>query len=154
MLEGEQEVELDEEEQRELEQKYARRQLGSNADRYVEPEPQLDSDGAHIICMSALKHRMYGLQHCTTGEEVVEPEFDLSAFLERQRLSPSPSSAPPPPDEDEEVDVNLAQILAQGKPAATSKKGRVQTIEWDAGLEEMLREKAAAEATRGEIHVR
>ena len=27
------------------EQKYARRQLGSNADRYVESEPELDSDG-------------------------------------------------------------------------------------------------------------
>ena len=89
----------------------------------------------------------------TTGEEVVEPEVDLSAFLERQRLSPGPSSAPPPPDEVEEVDANLVQILAQGKPAATSKKGRVQTIEWDAELEEMSREKAAAEATRGEIHV-
>lgn len=45
VLEGEEVTELDEEEQRELEQKYARRQLGSNADRYAEPEAELDSDG-------------------------------------------------------------------------------------------------------------
>ena len=45
VLEEEQEVELTEEEAKDLEQKYARRQLGSNADRYVEPEPELDSDG-------------------------------------------------------------------------------------------------------------
>ena len=45
MLEYEEEVELDEEEQKEFERKYARRQLGSNADRYVEPEPELDSEG-------------------------------------------------------------------------------------------------------------
>lgn len=45
VLEGEQRGELDEEETKELEQKYSRRDLGSNADRYVEPEPELDSEG-------------------------------------------------------------------------------------------------------------
>ena len=45
VLEGEKEVEMDDEERQEFEQKYARRQLGSNADRYVEPEPELDSGG-------------------------------------------------------------------------------------------------------------
>ena len=44
-LEGEEEAELDEEEQKELAQKYARRQLGTNADRYVESDPELDSEG-------------------------------------------------------------------------------------------------------------
>ncbi|KAI0702572.1 hypothetical protein C8Q76DRAFT_227354 [Earliella scabrosa] len=126
VLEDEEEVELDEEEQKEFERKYARRQLGSNADRYVEPEPELGSD----------------------GEEIVEPEVDLSAFLERQRLSPQPSSAPPPPDEDDDVDTSLAHIGSQPTTGSQSKKGRVQQIEWDAELEEMSREKAAAEATR------
>ena len=45
VLEGEQEDELDEEEAAELAQKFSRRQLGTNADRYKEPEPELDSDG-------------------------------------------------------------------------------------------------------------
>ena len=43
-------------------------------------------------------------QRSVPGEEVVEPEVDLSAFLERQRLSHRPSSAPPPPDEDDDGD--------------------------------------------------
>lgn len=46
VLEDEQEVELDEEELKEMQQKYSRRQLGTNADRYAEPEPELGSDGA------------------------------------------------------------------------------------------------------------
>ena len=41
LLEDEQEEELDEEEQKELALKYGRRQLGTNADRYAEPEPAL-----------------------------------------------------------------------------------------------------------------
>ena len=40
---------MDEEEakeyEKEMQQKYGRRQLGTNADRYAEPEPELDSDG-------------------------------------------------------------------------------------------------------------
>ncbi|KAH9948075.1 hypothetical protein B0H21DRAFT_735226 [Amylocystis lapponica] len=103
VLEGEAQGEEDAEAQQELERKYAKRQLGSNADRYAEPEPELDSD----------------------GEEVVEPEVDLSAFLERQKLSDEP---------------------ATGK--TQSKKGKVKQIEWDAELEKMSREKAAAEASR------
>ena len=35
----------DEEAAKELEKKFSRRQLGSNADRYKEEEPELDSDG-------------------------------------------------------------------------------------------------------------
>lgn len=86
-----------------------------------------------------------------TGEEEVEPEVDLSSFLERQRLSeasPGPSSAPPPPEE-EEVDETLAHISSRPQGPALSKKGKVQTIEWDDTLDEMTREKAAAEATWG-----
>ncbi|KAF9814626.1 hypothetical protein IEO21_04989 [Rhodonia placenta] len=123
VLDGEQ-TELDEEEQRQLEQKFARRQLGTNADRYAEPEPELDSE----------------------GEEVKEPDVDLSAFLERQRLSAQPSSALLHPDEDEDVDHSLAHVTPTTQTTAPSKKGKVQQVEWDASLEEMRREKAAAEA--------
>lgn len=47
VLEGEEVVDLepDSEEAKELQKKYSRRQVGSNADRYVELEPELDSDG-------------------------------------------------------------------------------------------------------------
>ena len=47
VLEDEEVVDLepDSEEAKELERKYARRHLGTNADRYVEPEPVLNSDG-------------------------------------------------------------------------------------------------------------
>ena len=45
VLEGERPEELDEEEAAEQAAKYSRRHLGSNADRYKEPEPELDSDG-------------------------------------------------------------------------------------------------------------
>lgn len=50
LLDGEEPPdEEDEEAARELEQKFSRRQLGSNADRYAEPEPELDSDGKLLI---------------------------------------------------------------------------------------------------------
>lgn len=47
VLEDEEEIEIDpeSEEFKEFQQKYSRRQLGSNADRYKEPEPALNSDG-------------------------------------------------------------------------------------------------------------
>ena len=39
------------------------------------------------------------------GEPIVEPEVDLSSFLERQRISDAAGpSMPPPPDSDDEVD--------------------------------------------------
>jgi hypothetical protein len=54
VLENEQKVEMDEEEAqeyaREMERKYGRRQLGTNADRYAEPEPELDSEGMSVRC--------------------------------------------------------------------------------------------------------
>lgn len=87
------------------------------------------------------------------GEEEIEPEVDLSSFLERQRLSEAsagPSSAPPPLEEGE-VDETLAHISSRPNAIAPSKKGKVQTIEWDETLDDMTREKAAAEATWGMI---
>lgn len=60
VLEDEQNVELDEEEQRQLErdlqEKYGRRQLGSNADRYAEPEAELGSDGEQLETGSCLEY--------------------------------------------------------------------------------------------------
>ncbi|KAF7365844.1 hypothetical protein MVEN_00458600 [Mycena venus] len=112
----------------ELAQKFSRRQLGTNADRYVEPEPVLDSD----------------------GEPEVEPEVDLSSFLERQRISdaPGPSILPSTADtaDDDDVDHSLAHISSNGIKPVTSRKGKVEQIEWDEGLDELEREKASAEA--------
>ncbi|KAG2151397.1 hypothetical protein DEU56DRAFT_777680 [Suillus clintonianus] len=130
VLEDEEVVDLDpdSEEAKELQKKYARRQLGSNADRYAELEPELDSD----------------------GEEIHEPEIDLSSFLARQRLSDVSETtvvALPQVDGDD-IDHELAHISSHRIPPPTSQKGRVQAIEWDAELEEMSREKAAADASR------
>lgn len=86
------------------------------------------------------------------GEEIKEPEVDLSAFLERQRLSdsaPALSGGPDAPEDEDEIDHSLAHITSQRQSAFQSKKGRVTTIEWDDSLERMSREKAAAEANRG-----
>ncbi|KIJ05846.1 hypothetical protein PAXINDRAFT_20921 [Paxillus involutus ATCC 200175] len=111
VLEGEAGEEMDSEEAEEMRLKYARRQLGSNADRYAEEEPQLDSD----------------------GEEIKEPEIDLSAFLEKQRLSdsgPVLSLTLETRDDDDEIDHSLAHITSRQQLPSQSKKGRVQTIEW------------------------
>jgi len=58
LLEGEGKTQLTKEEEaeqaKELAAKYSRRQLGTNADRYKEDEPELDSDGAfhsiYVFC--------------------------------------------------------------------------------------------------------
>jgi hypothetical protein len=49
-LEGELDEELDEEAAAELAQRFSRRQLGTNTDRYKEPSPELGSDGARARC--------------------------------------------------------------------------------------------------------
>lgn len=130
VLEDEQvdDLDPDSEEAKELQQKYARRQLGSNADRYVELEPELDSD----------------------GEEIHEPEIDLTSFLARQRLSDASETTvvAVAQADDDDIDHDLAHISSHRIPPPTSQKGRVQAIEWDAELEEMSREKAAADANR------
>ena len=147
LLEGEMPDDMDEEEIAEMQQKYSRRQLGTNVDRYKEPEPELDSEGTYM----RLTLNRWRIILWSTGEEIVEPEVDLSAFLERQRLSIPETPAPPLPEEDPEIDASVATILPgrQGE-ASHSKKGKVQHIEWDESLEEMSREKAAAEAKWGE----
>ncbi|KAI5120621.1 hypothetical protein M0805_009382 [Coniferiporia weirii] len=133
VLEDEELVELEEdsEEAKELARKYARRQLGSNADRYAEPEPVLNSD----------------------GEVDEEPEVDLSSLLARQRFDdPSePSSLLAPQadkNEGDDVDESIAHLTPNSINAPKSLKGKVQTIEWDDELEEIRKEKEIADANR------
>lgn len=53
--------------------------------------------------------------------------------------------------DDDDVDHELAHISSHRNPPSTSQKGRIQTIEWGPELEEMSREKAAADASRGDL---
>jgi hypothetical protein len=59
---GEPSEQLDETEAAELEARYARRTIGTNADRYEEPEPEIGPDGMnsiepHIVNINATQHR-------------------------------------------------------------------------------------------------
>nr|GAT56444.1 predicted protein [Mycena chlorophos] len=129
VLEDEQVVDADSEEAAEIAaemgRKFSRRQLGTNADRYIEPEPELDED----------------------GEPIVEPEVDLSSFLERQRISEPAADIEPAEDDDADIDHSLAHISSGNKSAATTgRKGKVKEIEWDEELESLERDKVSAEA--------
>lgn len=95
------------------------------------------------------------LTPCRIGEEIREPEVDLSSFLARQRLSDVSESVVVVPrvDDDDDIDHELAHISSHRVPPPTSQKGRIQAIEWDAELEEMSREKAAADASRGDFNL-
>ncbi|CAA7264000.1 unnamed protein product [Cyclocybe aegerita] len=136
LLEGEGKPSLTEEEEaelaKELREKYSRRNLGTNADRYKEEQPELDSD----------------------GEPILEPEVDLSSFLEKQRISedvgPTLKVAEAKDYDEADVDTSLAHISSNPtryKLEALSKKGKVEQIEWDGELDQMSKEKKAAEAT-------
>lgn len=71
--------------------------------------------------------------------------------MERQRISDAvgPSALPPDAVDDEDVDKTLAHISSHRTAAVPSRKGKVEQIEWDEGLDELSREKASAEATWG-----
>lgn len=86
-----------------------------------------------------------------TGEPEVEPEVDLSSFLERQRISEAGPSLVPARDDADDVDETLAHISSRDgiSGAHVSRKGKVEQIVWDEGLDELSREKASAEATWG-----
>ena len=89
------------------------------------------------------------------GEPIVEPEVDLSNFLERQRLAddtdlPSIPGASKDNKDDEDVDTTLAHISSYPSQA-TSKKGKIEQIVWDEEFDRMNRDKKAAEATWGMI---
>lgn len=154
LLEGEGNPDLSQEEaaelKKELTQKYGRRKLGTNLDRYKEEEVELDSDGMLIMLypLSQVKQ----LYH-STGEPIVEPEVDLSSFLEKQRISDDlgPTSqlvAEKDVNEDED-DIQKSLDALKGRTLPSSKKGKVQQIVWDEELENLNREKKAAEAARG-----
>ncbi|KIL54033.1 hypothetical protein M378DRAFT_19273 [Amanita muscaria Koide BX008] len=129
----------DEEEAEQIEaenaRKYSRRQLTSNADRYNELEPELGSD----------------------GEVVVEPEVDLSTFLQKQKLSDDtqgPSSALFSKEDmdnvdDDDIDHSIAPLVASN--ATAQKKGKVTQIEWTPELDAIHREKVAGDAHRGSV---
>ena len=85
-----------------------------------------------------------------TGEPIVEPEVDLSSFLERQRLADDVDllgAASKYDRNDEDIDATLAHISSY--PQATPKKGKVEQIVWDEELDRMNQDKKAAEATWG-----
>ncbi|KAL5520439.1 hypothetical protein ACEPAG_9663 [Sanghuangporus baumii] len=133
VLEDEEVIELEpeSEEVKELARRYGKTQLESNSDRYVEPGPTLNSD----------------------GEEEVEPEVDLSTFLARQRLEDSepPSSVlsiSKEAEDDSDVDQSLAHLVPKSSISAHSRKGKIQSAEWNEELEEMRREKEIADANR------
>jgi hypothetical protein len=91
----------------------------------------------------------------SSGEEIREPEVDLSSFLARQRLSDLSETTVVAVAQvaDDDVDHELAHISSHRVPPPTSQKGRIQAIEWDAELEKMSREKAAADASRGDFQL-
>ena len=156
VLEGERKPELTEEEEaelaREIRERYSRRRLGTNEDRYKEEEVELDSDGE---CDQSV-HVDYINLFCL-GEPIVEPEVDLSNFLERQRLADDTELTPIPgtskdDKDDEDVDTTLAHISSYpSRLNPSSKKGKVEQIVWDEELDQMNRDKKAAEATWGKI---
>jgi len=85
----------------------------------------------------------------------VEPEVDLSAFLERQRLEDPPGlslASPALGDDDDDVDHSLAHITSNSHREHQSRKGKIQHIEWDDSLEEMQHDKNVAQAQSGPCH--
>ncbi|KAF8494919.1 hypothetical protein F5888DRAFT_1714145 [Russula emetica] len=124
-LDGEQSEQLDEAEAAELEARYARRTVGTNADRYEEPEPEIGLD----------------------GQPIPEPEVDLSAFLERQRMEDPPGfPLVPATADDDDVDHSLAHVTSNPLADRQSRKGKIQHIDWDASLEEMQHDNNIARA--------
>ncbi|KIJ27045.1 hypothetical protein M422DRAFT_271803 [Sphaerobolus stellatus SS14] len=83
-----------------------------------------------------------------TEDAEPEPEVDLSDFLARQRLGDSSSLAhPKQEDDDDDVDHTLAAVTSAPSSApAKPHKNQVHTVEWDASLDELKREKESAEA--------
>ncbi|KAF8580248.1 hypothetical protein K439DRAFT_1662863 [Ramaria rubella] len=103
--------------------KYARRQLGTNADRYEEPEVD--------------PHE----------EQEPEPEVDLTIFLAKQRLTDQESRKPYVEiGIDDGIDHSLSNFHFTSSSAPNPRKNKTEIIEWDASMDELKREKNAAEA--------
>ncbi|KIJ27063.1 hypothetical protein M422DRAFT_164165, partial [Sphaerobolus stellatus SS14] len=120
-LDGEQST--DEEEQAEIAARYVHRGRDTNAYRYEEPEVDENEDPEP------------------------EPEVDLSDFLARQRLDDSSSLVHPWQEDDDDVDHTLVAVTSAPSSAPVKpRKNQVHTVEWDASLDELKREKESAEA--------
>lgn len=161
LLEGEQEEELDEEERDERQKKYSKRRLGTNADRYKEEEPELDEHGEHYPVRDGCNWMYFiDCRPCALlGKPVLDPEVDISDFLSKQRTSDSKSpfySSKEDYDDAEDIDYSLpdySQLVPYIIPSSNRKKGKIEEVEWDEGLEDMIKEKDAEEAKR-ELKVR
>jgi len=128
VLDDEQTVELDEDEVRELQAKYGRRGLSSNAHRYTEPDPD--------------------------PEDEPEPEVDLTGFIAKQRATDDQPSLHEgdsiQKDDKEETDDSLIQFTSTSglAKAGSNKKGNIQTVEWTDEMETMRQEMQAADAMK------
>ncbi|KAJ6556419.1 hypothetical protein B0H19DRAFT_994589 [Mycena capillaripes] len=82
-------------------------------------------------------------------EPEVEPEVDLSSFVERQRISDARWHRPPiPANATEGADCDDDDHVFERNKASHVSQGEGRQIEWDEGLDELDRKKASAEAIR------
>lgn len=104
-----------------------------------------------MVCIQVISIIYIYCNHLFSGEPEIEPEVDLAAFLEKQRLTDTTHTDASPQDEEDEVDQTMAHITSRSQRAGNtlSRKGKVEQIEWDSEIDRMSREKAAAEATWG-----
>ncbi|KDQ18662.1 hypothetical protein BOTBODRAFT_517974 [Botryobasidium botryosum FD-172 SS1] len=132
VLGGEEKLTEEEEEEiaRELREKYAKRKLGTNTDRYEEEQDP---------------------------EAEPEPEVDLSTFLSKQREALTVKKIEAAQylhddDDDDDVDHTLSHLSSKmATPSvrnSRARKGKQQEIEWDNSMEQMAQEKSKADALR------
>ncbi|KAG8941409.1 hypothetical protein FRC04_004202 [Tulasnella sp. 424] len=111
--------------------KYGRRDLGSNAHRYDEPEETEKADGEE--------------------EEEPEPEIDLSKFLEKQRLAPDDDNgvlSSRRGADDDDIDHSLDNLLDPSVRRNADGRKHIETVEWTQEMEAMAQEKSQADAAR------
>ncbi|KAG8924451.1 hypothetical protein FRC01_011496, partial [Tulasnella sp. 417] len=111
--------------------KYSRRELGSNAHRYEEPEPAEKAEGEE--------------------EEEPEPEIDLSKFLEKQRLAPDDGDgvlSSRRGHDDDDIDHSLDDLLDPSARRDVDGRKHIETIQWTEEMEAMAQEKSQADAAR------
>lgn len=82
--------------------------------------------------------------------------MDLAAFLEKQRISDEigPTAQLLEEKEEDQDDITVYLNSLKSRKLPSSKKGNVQQIEWSEELEELNREKKAAEAAKGQSNHR
>ncbi|KAG8922795.1 hypothetical protein FRC02_011613 [Tulasnella sp. 418] len=138
VLEHEQNLDDEEEEerQREIREKYAKRELASNAHRYEDPPEDENAEDVEP-----------------------EPEVDLSSFIEKQKLSDASSPILSlssgntkkigPDIDDDDIDHTLDHLFPSSSKSHNN-KGKHEVIEWDEEVEAMKQAKEQAEAHWGE----